>query len=461
MEFRTKPDDADASPDPALTAAQRPARIPQTNGAPPSPVDPTRVSFENRTADERTSVIDVLREALAARLEGGGLLGRGGMATVELVRDRALERQTVLKRIHPDLAADPTSLRMFVREAQTTGQLEHPNIVPVHELGLDGESSLFFTMKLVEGRTLASCIEALPPGPLAHETLLDLLEVVLKVCDALSFAHSRGVLHLDVKPANVMVGDFGQVYLMDWGIAQRRDDAVEEPAPPDSSRRPLSVIGTATHMAPEQARGLTTMLDERTDVFSVGGLVYQILTRASPFDAETYFAALLRAQMASFTPIEELAPWAPKPLVRIVMRAMAREPADRYSNIAALRADLQQFMRGGGLFPVLHVEPGEFVVREGEPGETAYIIEHGRLEAVRDEGSERRVLRTMGPGEVFGEMAILAPGPRTASVVAVEASTLRVVSADTLEREVELLKPWMAVLVRTLAARFREREERR
>lgn len=437
------------------------------NGRPRSarPLDEDDVSTRaaaERIAKDVPSVVAAVREALAERLVLAGELGAGGMARVEVVVDRALERRTVLKRIHDHLAKDPGTLRMFVREAQITGQLEHPNIVPVHELGVEGDRSLYFTMKLVEGRTLSEIVRDLPEGPIAHDTLLDLLDVVVKVCDALAFAHSRGVVHCDVKPANVMVGDFGQVYLMDWGIARRLEpgEGKASEATAAEEQAELRLIGTATHMAPEQARGANDSLDERTDVFAVGAMLYHVLTRRAPYHAETFWAMVVRAQNAEYDALEKVAPWAPRALARIVTRAMSLEPADRHPSIAALRAELVQFVRGGGAFPMRSVAAGEHVVREGEPGEAAFIIEHGRLEVYRGEGAERRVLRVMGAGEVFGEMAILAPGPRTASVVALEASTLRVVTAETLEREVESLKPWMGAFVRTLAARFRERESR-
>jgi serine/threonine-protein kinase len=139
---------------------------------------------------------------------------------------------------------------------------------------------------------------------------------------------------------------------------------------------------------------------------------------------------------------------------------MAFAPGDRYQTVVELCQDLVAFTRGGGLFDVVHFEPGAYVVREGEPGDCAYIIERGTLEVIKGEGAERRLLRTMGAGEVFGETAILSPGNRTASVVAKEPAVLRRVTSETLDREVASLKPWMGVIVRTLAARFRESEER-
>ncbi len=420
-------------------------------------------------------VLDVLRNALRRPLSHVMPIGEGGMGTVDMVMDHALERHTVIKRIHDDLLDDTTTLTMFVREAQITGQLEHPNIVPVHELGLEGDSVPFFTMKLVEGSTLDDIVKALPPGPIEHGRLLDLVETLIKVCDALSFAHSRGVIHCDLKPSNVMVGEFGQVYLMDWGIARRLGDPAVEPtaavqhrddaAPARSTGSNAisagALVGTPTHMAPEQALGAVDKLDERTDVFALGGLLYSVLGRKAPYVAENVWASIAKAQAAAHTPLSTLAPHTPRGLVRIVDRAMTLDPASRYPSVAALREDLVAFVRGDGVFPLRAVKAGEVVLREGDEADAAYIIESGTLEAYRGEGDEKKSLREMGPGEVFGEMAILAPGPRTASVVAVEDSQLRVVTAEALSRELDSLKPWMGAFVRALATRFREREEGR
>lgn len=438
----------------------------------------------------RASVLDVLREALAHRLSDVRRIGAGGMGSVHLALDRALERNTVIKRVHEDLVTDAPTLQMFVREAQITGQLEHPNIPPVHELGLEAGVLPYFTMKLVEGRTLEQVTRAREGGALAHPQLLDLVDAIIKVADALAFAHSRGVIHCDLKPSNVMIGDFGEVYLMDWGIARRLEDGTPVPSPAtggaaeatpsstgvaDRSSRPSSppssrptsskgspavtLVGTPTHMAPEQALGAVEKLDERTDVFALGGLLYHVLTGAPPFKAENVWASIAKAQTASAVPIETLAPSTPRGLIRIVERAMQLAPADRYPSVVAMREDLVAFVRGDGVFPLKHVRAGELVVREGDDADAAYIIESGELEAFRSDGDVERQLRTMGPGEVFGEMAILAPGPRTASVRAISDAQLRVITKSTLSRELDSLKPWMGAFVRTLAMRFREREK--
>ncbi len=428
--------------------------------------DPVRDDLGALTRELASELVDRLRDA--------GPLGRGGMARVDLVRDRALDRTVVMKRLHPHLESNPGTLASFVREARITGQLEHPNIVPVHDIGLDAARSVFFTMKRVEGQTLGEVIASLPRGALSHDALLDLVDVVIRVADALAFAHSKGVLHLDIKPGNVMVGDYGQVYLMDWGVARAAPRTAgpdtQDPersgqhegllAPESADGSSAVLVGTATHMSPEQARGIVAGFDERTDVFAMGALLYHLLARVAPYDADNYWVALVRAQTADHAALEEVAPWAPEALVRIVKRAMAMDPADRYPTAVALRQDLVAFARGGGMFEVVRFDTGEHVVREGEPGDCAYIIESGSLDVIKGLGAEGRLLRTMGAGEVFGEMAILSPGNRTASVIAREPSVLRRVTSETLAREVASLKPWMGMIVRTLASRFRESEER-
>jgi serine/threonine-protein kinase len=413
----------------------------------------------------------MIERANDRRAEHETLLATGGMGTIDIVRDRALNRRAAMKRLHDKLADDTRSVRMFVREAQVTGQLEHPNIVPVHQFGVDDHHRLFFTMKLVEGRTLLDIIRELPPPPLPHERLLELLEIVIKVCDALAYAHSRGVLHCDVKPANVMVGDFGQVYLMDWGvarIAQMRDADPTRAVASIAGAMESTVartqagylVGTPTHMPPEQAMGRNTTLDVRADVFAVGALIYHVLSRRAPYQAETSWAAIAAAQQGNFPKLESLVPpgTIPRALVRIVEQAMTVEPDGRQATVAELRDELARFLRGGDSFRAMTFAAGEVIVREGDPGDAAYIIQSGTCVAYKGSGSERRVLRTMSAGEVFGEMAIFAPGPRTASVEATEPTVVHVVNAQVLEGELDSLKPWFAAFVRTLAERFRQRE---
>jgi len=332
--------------------------------------------------------------------------------------------------------------------------------VPIHGLGTTADGRVAITMKVVQGQTFHALIRALPEGSLERGTLLDLIDVVLKVCDALAFAHSKGVLHCDAKPANIMVGDFGQVYLMDWGIARLAPEAATSgdrrvTCTVDSARHDF-VGGTPPWMSPEQA--MNTAVDVRTDVFAVGTLLYAMLCRRPPFLARNADTSMRLAALCEFPRPRELDADVPPGLEQIALKAMAADPAHRYQTVQELKTDLVGFVRGGGDFPSVEVAAGTVVIREGEPGDAAYIIEQGRCEVVKEVDGQPTRLREMGPGEVFGETAILASSPRTATVVALEDTVLRRVTARILEAEVGTLKPWMAAFIRTLARRFQERE---
>ncbi len=399
------------------------------------------------------------------------------MGAIDLAFDRALDRRVALKTLHPHLRASESAVRMFLREARLTGLLDHPHIVPIYDVGERDSDDLYFAMKWVEGGTLADLLRELPRGPLETATLYALLDIVTKVCDALSFAHSRGVLHCDVKPSNVMVGEFGEVYLMDWGIArllasERAADVPPNPPTlallargqtPTPRQNPGSatddaVLGTPCYMSPEQARGERATLDVRSDVFLIGSLLYEILARRPPYASLDRAETLKLALAGVFPPPREVAPEAdvPPELERIVLRAMASDLRERYPSVSALREDLTRMIRGGGDFPRKAFEAGEAIVREGDRGDAAYIVVAGRCDIQKATPSGPEILMSVGPGAVFGEMAILTLGPRTATVVATEPTTVLVVTSATLDREMQALKPWIATLLKSLATRFRE-----
>jgi serine/threonine-protein kinase len=405
-----------------------------------------------------------------------GEIAGGGMATIELAVDLTLGRRVALKLLRAELQPHPFAVRSFLREAQITGQLDHPNIVPIHELGVDADGRLFFTMKLIEGRTLHALLEELRTGPerldarglrigstLEHEQLLPIIEVFLKVLDAVAFAHSRGVVHCDIKPENVMVGDFGQVYLMDWGIAKLlevdgpRGVVVREPlrSLPEEAN---AVIGTPAYMSPEQAFGERHRVDRRTDIFQLGALLFEILVGHPPYQGISDEEELELARACKSMILPHLA--VTRDLRRIVGIATHPDPAQRFQTVEQFRAELQGSIRGGDNLPRQRFAKGDLLIREGEAGDTAYILVSGRCEVFRQFNGKNESLRTLGPGDVFGETAILASATRTSSVVALTEVLAVVVTADVLEREVDAMKPWMGSFIRALASRFGEVERR-
>ncbi len=404
-----------------------------------------------------------VRAAQQRGAEPVGPLDEGGMATIEMVVDHGLQRCCARKVIKPHLMGRNRTVGWFIREAQITGQLDHPHIVPVHALGVGAGGELYFTMKLVEGVTFGQRVDMLPTGPIEASELYELLEVVVKVCDALALAHSRGVVHCDVKPSNVMVGDFGQVYLMDWGVARLVDTPELDllgPAEPVASwiGEPATrgVSGTPAFMAPEQARG--EAVDARTDVFAMGALLFYLLTRRAPYGAGDPRATIEEARAARCRAPAEVAPAnrVPRALDRLVARAMAADPAERFPSVEALRVALQGFLRGDVPFETLRVPAGHVVLHEGDLADAAYIVRSGRLAVYRTVEGREVPVNTLGPGEVFGETAILTESTRSASVRALEETALAVVTRDVFEHELSAMRPWMGAVTRTLARRFRE-----
>jgi serine/threonine-protein kinase len=398
------------------------------------------------------------------RFEDQGEMARGGMGAVHRVFDRAILRTVARKRLNPIASGIPGARARFLEEAQITGQLDHPNIVPVYDVGVDETGSVgFITMKLVRGKTLRELTTEAHAEGLTGARIEALLQVFLKVCDALSFAHSRGVLHRDLKPDNVMVGSHGQVYLMDWGIASLRGGSrpsalqVNARVLGDSDEDRLdagaSIVGTPAYMAPEQALGLE--LDERTDVFGMGAILYRILTNRAPFAAKSSELALSLARAGSVTPPEEHAEHTrlPPGLSRICMKALAPERGQRHASVEALREDIARFLRGGGWFRSLSFRQGSVIVREGEKPDAAYIITRGTCEAYKGNDAERRFLRRMGEGEAFGETSIFTSQPRTASVVALTDVEVTEITLEALQEELGG-HSWTHTFVRALAERF-------
>ncbi len=271
-------------------------------------------------------------------------LGQGGMGVVERARDRDLLREVAIKLLRPELRRDAALLEQFLWEARVTAYLDHPNIVPVHDIGLTPEGQLFFTMKLVRGTTLAA---ALADSDHAGELgLRRRLRVFAQLCQAVSFAHAHGVLHRDLKPANVMVGEFGEVLVTDWGLALPIDGEagrkLQPLVPPGIATRSA---GTPSYMSPEQARG--EPLDERSDVYTLGVILYELVALRRAYDGPTAREIIDRVMAGDAPPLPMVAPRTPRAIAAVVARAMATDAADRYPSVRALAADLEIAMEGG------------------------------------------------------------------------------------------------------------------
>jgi serine/threonine protein kinase len=401
-------------------------------------------------------------EAPAPRHLDRGEIGRGGMGVVHRVHDTRLLRDVAVKTLFPRFAGERRWIDAFVEEAQIAGQLEHPGILPIHDLGFDAAGVPRITMKLVRGRSLQAWLADEWRAPGSPERLGEGLEIFAKVCDAIAFAHSQGVIHRDLKPANIMVGQFGEVYVMDWGLARRLGAGEMAGASAGSGSRREGAVGTRLYMAPEQALGKTEDQDERTDVFALGSVLFEIVTGEAPYArASACGKGAEAAGEGAYTNPEEALGGVTVSghILRVIKKALARAKVDRYASAAELKAEVQRFLRGGLHLPRRDFAPGTRIVVEGESGAAAYIVVRGHCVAYRTVGGEKRILRRMGPGDVFGEMAVLMALPRTATVEAEDAVTTIVVTASALEEGLGT-DSWMGALVRALADRFRELDAR-
>jgi len=334
----------------AETLADTPAPTADTIAAPGSSSSagaPRKVAIHATVLDDTT----------AARYQSQRALGHGGMGEVRLADDLRIGRQVAVKTLREDTRGDAAAAARFLREARVQGQLEHPAIVPVYDLGTDTDGVPFFTMKRLRGMTLEELLRAHHGGDAETAKMWSqrkLLGAFAQACQAVHFAHSRGVVHRDLKPSNIMLGDFGEIYVLDWGVARIAgvaDDGVPAISTGESeSERTAhgSVIGTPGYMAPEQLRGEVDIVGPASDVYALGTILFELLT-GQPLHARTSRDSIIQSTLHGVDTSERLRSRQPDlapELEAICVRATALAPEARYGDVAALVTDLEKFLDG-------------------------------------------------------------------------------------------------------------------
>jgi predicted Ser/Thr protein kinase len=294
-------------------------------------------------------------------------IGRGGMGVVVRAYDRDLQRDVAIKLTRADRTGSHDVTR-FVEEAQITGQLSHPNIVPVHELAHEPNGRTFFAMKLVEGHSLAQMIRKFRKKEIDFP-LSRRLYIFNQLLNSMAYAHDRGVIHRDLKPDNVMVGDYGEVLLMDWGLAKisgkeelPRKVTTTRMQTPGSQTIDGAVIGTPAYMPPEQARGEREKIDERSDIYSLGAILYELLCLHPPYAAASASSLIEKVIAAPPPPPGERNPASliPHGLEKICLKCLSVDPDDRFETVKELQdaleeyeSEVEQSADEGVLFPLL------------------------------------------------------------------------------------------------------------
>ncbi|MEM7576818.1 MAG: serine/threonine-protein kinase [Planctomycetota bacterium] len=282
-----------------------------------------------------------------------GDLASGGTAILKSAFDRNLHRWVVYKQLHDDLREDEDENRRFLREARVTSMIAHPGTVPVYEVGRDAGGSLYFTMKKLDGLDLRHVIDRLSAKDrdmAERYPLAGLVDVLISVCQTVAYAHAQGVVHRDLKPANVLIGAFGEVTVLDWGLAKvHGEKPTVDVELPDATKaleltQPGKRYGTPLYMSPEQARGHE--VDERTDVYNAGSILYEMLALKNLVWGQSVEEVLEQVLERETPRPSDEAPWwreVPTELEMICLKALEKEPGERYASMEALSEDLIAF----------------------------------------------------------------------------------------------------------------------
>jgi len=280
-----------------------------------------------------------------------GKVGEGGMGLVFEADQLCLSRRVAIKTLRLELTENENAVDAFLREGLLTGQLDHPNVIPLYELGLDASGITFMVMKFIKGRTWH---DLLHPDPLDTDLvqlstwmdLLDHVEALSSVCNAVAFAHSRDIVHRDLKPGNVMLGKFGEVYVMDWGLATSVAPPEDALADLDLEPGGFEVVGSPNYMAPEMAMGKLDAIEKRSDVYLLGAILYELIYGRPPHAGSETVDVLIAARMNEISAPDQRPNGEPVPknLLKTCLKALSTDPRERHHDVVAFQHDLRSFL---------------------------------------------------------------------------------------------------------------------
>lgn len=388
-------------------------------------------------------------------------LGEGSYSHVMSCFDTRLNRRVAKKTLVKD-HRDPVVLETFVREAMLLGYLEHPGVASVHDVFLDTLGRLSYTMNVIEGTSVSEVMDdatakkiPIPPGRC--------LRILARIAETMAYAHDQGVIHLDLKGENVMLGRYGEVLIVDWGAARLFDTSSyekflkllgESHRLREITDYQTDLVGTVPYMSPEQTTGSREELGPGSDIFSAGVLFYAMLAGEFPFPASDIMTYCQMLQDHQPTPLSKVRHDIPRRLSDICDRMLARNEGERYTSFHEVSQDLDEITDFNEGFPIRSYAPGESIFTQGDQGDHAVRILEGRVEVVAEADGKVQPLSVRGPGEIIGELAIFTGGKRTASVMALEQTRVSFLHRDEIAEELAKVNPWVSGMLDGLSRSF-------
>ncbi len=423
---------------------------------------------------EKKKLIDRLRKTYKRKdryhfLTG---VGEGGLAVVSSFFDKILNRVVAVKELKRSKRNNPHLLKAFITEAKLISYLDHPGIVPIYDTFFEKEKKLCYSMKLIEGMRLTSLLKYRSKGKDdSGVSLSKFLEIYMKICETLSYVHDKGVIHLDIKPDNILIGKYGEVMIMDWGNARLYDkkpyfdyfsrhmDDIKM-ANLDKEAEHM-ILGTPHYMSPEQTSSSRDMLTPSSDIFSAGIILYQILTGVHPF-AHVDETQEIMVEIRSFSPkpAHKVNTDIPLRLSMICEHMLEKDHRLRYRSLKEVLEDLDDFYNSGQAFETRTYQKDEIIVKEGDEGHYSFKILTGNVEVSKAADGKKKVLAELGMDEIFGELAIFTKQPRSATVTALEPTTIRIMDKESVEKELQKLSPWVGSMITGMSNRFIEMNDK-
>ena len=398
----------------------------------------------------KEQVLDSLRPKERYKILGH--IGKGRNSDVFSCFDTCLNRIIAVKQLCKECLDDETMVRAFLNEIKLISYFDHPGITSIYDAFVNKDGIPCYTMKLVKGNNLRWDLES--------STRAHLFEIFMKLCETLSYVHDKGVVHLDLNPENIMLGQYGEVIITDWGNSRLYDESAYRQhlklvldAPPPPSDEP-GISSTSKYLSPEQLSGEREQLAPSSDIFSMGIILYEMMTGKTPFNAPDKESLHDQIKNEPIVPIHEICHEIPRMLSDICAKLLEIDPYLRYHSFHEVLIDLDKYQNSGMTFSLRTYSPGEIICREGEKGDFAFTILSGSVEISKIVEGQKKILAIIGKNEIVGELAIFSNEIRTATVTALETTVIRVMDRESVEQELQKLSPWIQKMITGLSKRF-------